>query len=162
MELPFEDNSFDYVTIGFGLRNVPDYLVALKEMNRVLKPGGMVVCLETSQPTLPVFKQMYALYFKFVMPIFGKLFAKSKEEYEWLQQSTFNFPGKEELKRMFEEADFINVRVRSFTGALLQCTLAIKKKIIPKVINVAKLNMNNEIKKVEQRLEKAIKVKILY
>ena len=54
---------FDYVTIGFGLRNVPDYLVALKEMNRVLKPGGMVVCLETSQPTLPVFKQMYALYF---------------------------------------------------------------------------------------------------
>ena len=96
------------------------------------------------------------------MPIFGKLFAKSKEEYEWLQQSTFNFPGKEELKRMFEEAGFINVRVRSFTGALLQCTLAIKKKIIPKVINVAKLNMNNEIKKVEQRLEKAIKVKILY
>ena len=63
---------------------------------------------------------------------------------------------------MFEEADFINVRVRSLQGALLQCTLAIKKKIIPKVINVAKLNMNNEIKKVEQRLEKAIKVKILY
>ena len=60
---------------------------------------------------------------------------------------------------MFEEADFINVRVRSFIGALLQCTLAIKKKIIPKVINVAKLNMNNEIKKVEQRLEKAIKSK---
>ncbi len=90
---------------------------------------------------------------------FGKLFAKSKEEYEWLQQSTFNFPGKEELKRMFEEAGFINVRVRSFTGALLQCTLAIKKKIIPKVINVAKLKMNNEIKKVEQRLEKAIKSK---
>ena len=78
MNLPFEDNSFDYVTIGFGLRNV-DYLVALKEMNRVLKPGGMIVCLETSQPTMPVFKQVYKLYFKFVMPVFGKLFAKSKE-----------------------------------------------------------------------------------
>ena len=128
MELPFEDNSFDYVTIGFGLRNVPDYLVALKEMNRVLKPGGMVVCLETSQPTLPVFKQMYALYFKFVMPIFGKLFAKSKEEYEWLQQSTFNFPGKEELKRMFEEAGFINVRVRSFTGGVAAMHLGYKEK----------------------------------
>ena len=62
------------------------------------------------------------------MPIFGKLFAKSKKEYEWLQQSTFNFPGKEELKRMFEEADFINVRVRGLQGALLQCTLAIKKR----------------------------------
>lgn len=78
MNLPFDDASFDYVTIGFGLRNVPDYLGALKEMERVLKPGGMIVCLETSQPTLPVFKQVYRLYFKFVMPIFGKLFAKSK------------------------------------------------------------------------------------
>ena len=56
MNLPFEDNTFDYVTVGFGLRNVPDYLAALKEMNRVLKTGGMVVCLETSQPTLPIFK----------------------------------------------------------------------------------------------------------
>ncbi|MFZ8102208.1 demethylmenaquinone methyltransferase, partial [Staphylococcus arlettae] len=59
MDLPFDTNSFDYVTIGFGLRNVPDYLATLKELNRVLKPGGMVVCLETSQPTLPVFKQFY-------------------------------------------------------------------------------------------------------
>src|SRR5699024_1784198 len=50
MNLPFEDNEFDYVTIGFGLRNVPDYLATLKELNRVLKPGGMVVCLDTSQP----------------------------------------------------------------------------------------------------------------
>ena len=71
MNLPFEDNTYDYVTIGFGLRNVPDYLATLKELNRVLKPGGMIVCLETSQPTLPVFKQVYKLYFKFVMPIFG-------------------------------------------------------------------------------------------
>lgn len=63
---------------------------------------------------------------------------------------------------MFEEADFINVRVRSFTGGVAAMHLGYKEKIIPKVINVAKLNMNNEIKKVEQRLEKAIKVKILY
>ena len=110
MNLPFEDNSFDYVTIGFGLRNVPDYLVALKEMNRVLKPGGMIVCLETSQPTMPVFKQVYKLYFKFVMPVFGKLFAKSKEEYEWLQQSTFDFPDKDKLKQLFEQAALIKLK----------------------------------------------------
>ena len=60
---------------------------------------------------------------------------------------------------MFEEADFINVRVRSFTGGVAAMHLGYKEKIIPKVINVAKLNMNNEIKKVEQRLEKAIKSK---
>ena len=53
MNLPFDD-TFDYVTVGFGLRNVPDYLVALQEMHRVLKPGGMVVCLETSQPTFTI------------------------------------------------------------------------------------------------------------
>ncbi|MCI2947557.1 demethylmenaquinone methyltransferase [Staphylococcus caledonicus] len=128
MSLPFEDNSFDYVTIGFGLRNVPDYLAALKEMNRVLKPGGMVVCLETSQPTMPVFKQVYKLYFKFVMPVFGKLFAKSKEEYEWLQQSTFNFPNKEKLKRMFEQAGFNNIKIRSFTGGVAAMHLGYKQK----------------------------------
>lgn len=128
MNLPFDDNSFDYVTIGFGLRNVPDYLGALKEMNRVLKLGGMVVCLETSQPTLPVFKQVYRLYFKFVMPIFGKLFAKSKEEYEWLQQSTFDFPGKEKLKRLFQQAGFNNIKVRSFTGGVAAMHLGYKQK----------------------------------
>ncbi len=127
MNLPFEDNTFDYVTVGFGLRNVPDYLAALKEMNRVLKPGGMVVCLETSQPTLPIFKQVYSLYFKFVMPIFGKMFAKSKEEYEWLQQSTFNFPDKKTLKRLFFEAEFNDITVCSFTGGVAAMHLGYKE-----------------------------------
>ena len=62
MELPFADNTFDYVTIGFGLRNVPDYLTVLKELHRVVKPEGIVVCLETSQPTLIGFKQLYFFY----------------------------------------------------------------------------------------------------
>ena len=127
MNLPFDDNSFDYVTIGFGLRNVPDYLSALKEMHRVLKPGGMVVCLEASQPTLPLFKQIYSLYFKFVMPIFGKMFAKSKEEYEWLQQSTFNFPDKQTLKGLFFEAGFNDIIVRSFTGGVAAMHLGYKE-----------------------------------
>ena len=129
MNLPFEDNSFDYVTIGFGLRNVPDYLVALKEMNRVLKPGGMIVCLETSQPTMPVFKQVYKLYFKFVMPVFGKLFAKSKEEYEWLQQSTFDFPDKDKLKQLFEQVGFNKIKIRSFTGGVAAMHLGYKQKV---------------------------------
>lgn len=128
MALPFDDNTFDYVTIGFGLRNIPDYSKALSEMYRVLKPGGMVVCLETSQPTMPVFKQGYRLYFKFVMPIFGKIFAKSKQEYEWLQQSAFDFPDRETLKKMFEGVNFENVKVRSFTGGVAAMHLAYKPK----------------------------------
>lgn len=126
MELPYDDNTFDYVTIGFGLRNVPDYMQVLKEMYRVLKPGGKVVCLETSQPTMPVFKQVYFFYFKHIMPFFGKLFAKSYEEYSWLQESTMNFPGRDKLKKMFEQAGFTNVQVKSYSGGVAAMHLGIK------------------------------------
>lgn len=116
MELPFPDNSFDYVTIGFGLRNVPDYLQVLKEMRRVLKPGGVAVCLETSQPTMVGYKQLYFFYFRYIMPIFGKIFAKSYNEYSWLQESARDFPGMKELAKMFEEAGFENVFYKPYSG----------------------------------------------
>lgn len=118
MELPFKNNEFDYVTIGFGLRNVPDYLQVLKEMRRVVKPNGMVVCLETSQPTAFGFKQIYWLYFKYIMPLFGKVFAKSYEEYSWLQESSQSFPGKVELKKLFKEAGFEDVTYKSYSGGV--------------------------------------------
>lgn len=118
MELPFEDNYFDYVTIGFGLRNVPDYMQVLKEMYRVVKPGGKVVCLETSHPTLPVYKQLYYFYFRYIMPLFGKLFAKSYQEYAWLQESAKDFPDKNELKKMFQQAGFTNIEIKGYTGGV--------------------------------------------
>lgn len=127
MELPFEDNSFDYVTIGFGLRNVPDYLKVLQEMNRVVKPGGIVVCLETSQPTTPVFRQLYYFYFKNIMPLFGKLFAKSYKEYAWLHESAKDFPGKEELKQLFKQAGLTNIQVKSYTGGVAAMHMGEKK-----------------------------------
>jgi len=116
MELPFEDNSFDYVTIGFGLRNVPDYLQVLKEMYRVVKPGGIAVCLETSQPTLMGYRQLFYFYFRYIMPLFGKLFAKSFKEYSWLQESARDFPGMKELAKMFEQAGFKHVTFRAYSG----------------------------------------------
>jgi demethylmenaquinone methyltransferase / 2-methoxy-6-polyprenyl-1,4-benzoquinol methylase len=114
MELPFGDNSFDVVTIGFGLRNVPDYFQALKEMSRVVKPGGRVVCLETSHPTVPIFKQVFKFYFTYIMPVFGKLFAKSYQEYSWLQESTEAFLTKEELKDLFQKSGLTEVEVKSY------------------------------------------------
>lgn len=128
MQLPFEDNTFDFVTIGFGLRNVPDYLQVLKEMNRVLKPGGKAVCLETSQPTLPIFKQFFFLYFRYIMPIFGKLFAKSYKEYSWLQESARDFPGMNELAKMFKDAGFKDIQVKAFTGGVAAMHLGVKPK----------------------------------
>jgi len=126
MELPFPDNTFDYVTIGFGLRNVPDYQKALREMYRVVKPGGKVVCLETSQPTLIGFKQLYYFYFRFVMPLFGKIFAKSYEEYSWLQESARDFPGMDELAQMFEDAGFVNIEVKPYTFGVAAMHLGYK------------------------------------
>ncbi|MDX8046117.1 demethylmenaquinone methyltransferase [Gracilibacillus sp. S3-1-1] len=127
MELPFEDNYFDYVTIGFGLRNVPDYLQALKEMHRVVKPGGVVVCLETSQPTGFIFRKLYYFYFKHIMPLFGRLFAKSYKEYVWLHDSAKDFPGKEALKQLFEDAGLTNVQYKSYTGGVAAMHLGEKQ-----------------------------------
>jgi demethylmenaquinone methyltransferase / 2-methoxy-6-polyprenyl-1,4-benzoquinol methylase len=118
MDLPFEDGTFDYVTIGFGLRNVPDYLQVLKEMNRVLKPGGMAVCLETSQPTMFGFRQLYYMYFRFIMPVFGRIFAKSFSEYSWLQESARDFPGMKELADLFKEAGFKDIYFKPYSGGV--------------------------------------------
>lgn len=126
MNLPFEDNTFDYVTIGFGLRNVPDYLKVLKEMTRVVKPGGKVVCLDTSQPTMPIFKQLYYFYFKHIMPFLGKLFAKSYEEYAWLYESAKDFPDSKALASLFEEAGLEKIQVKRYTGGVAAMHLGMK------------------------------------
>ena len=116
MELPFPDGTFDYVTIGFGLRNVPDYDQVLREMYRVLKPGGMAACLETSQPELPVYRQLFKFYFKNIMPLFGKVLAKSYDEYSWLQESADDFPGRKQLAEMFANAGFKDVAYKGYSG----------------------------------------------
>ncbi|MBM7584351.1 demethylmenaquinone methyltransferase/2-methoxy-6-polyprenyl-1,4-benzoquinol methylase [Bacillus pakistanensis] len=126
MELPFKDNTFNYVTIGFGLRNVPDYLHVLKEMNRVLKPGGMAVCLETSQPTMFGYRQLYYFYFRFFMPAFGKVFARSFKEYSWLQESARDFPGMKDLAKMFEEAGFEKVNFKPYNGGVAAMHMGFK------------------------------------
>ncbi|GEN84708.1 demethylmenaquinone methyltransferase [Sporosarcina luteola] len=126
MELPFPDNTFDYVTIGFGLRNVPDYGQALQEINRVLKPGGMAACLETSQTEIPVYRQVFRFYFKFIMPIFGKIFAKSYKEYSWLQESADDFPGVKQLAQLFVESGFREVSYKKYSGGAAAGHIAYK------------------------------------
>lgn len=118
MELPFEDNQFDVVTIGFGLRNVPDYLQVLKEMHRVVKPGGQVVCLEMSKPTWQPFKGIYYLYFEKIMPFFGMLFANDYKSYAWLPESLKLFPGAAELAQLYKEAGAVEVKITPFFGGI--------------------------------------------
>jgi len=118
MDLPFPNDTFDYVTIGFGLRNVPDIDQVLRELHRVVKPGGMVVCLETSQPTLIGYKQLYYFYFRYIMPLFGKLLAKSYQEYAWLNESARNFPGMKELANKFNQVGLQNVKYKPYNGGV--------------------------------------------
>ncbi|MEV5028405.1 demethylmenaquinone methyltransferase [Paenibacillus sp. LPE1-1-1.1] len=128
MNLPFEDHSFDFVTIGFGLRNVPDYLQVLREMRRVVKPGGQVVCLEVSKPTWQPFKAMYNLYFERILPVMGKVVAKSFQEYKWLPESLKMFPGRQQLAELFEEAGLEQVKAYPLTGGVAALHMGTKEK----------------------------------
>ena len=85
-------------------------------MKRVLKPGGMIACLDTSHPELPGYKQLFRFYFKFIMPIFGKLLAKSYREYSWLQESAEEFPGMKKLAELFANVGYKNVSYKSYSG----------------------------------------------
>lgn len=115
MNLEFPNQSFDFVTIGFGLRNLPDYNKGLEEMHRVLKPGGTLVILETSQPKNPIIRTGFNFYFGKIMPKLGGLLVDKEEEYKWLYESTREFPSKEKLTRMLEHTGFTFVKCLSHT-----------------------------------------------
>ncbi len=102
--LPFADNTFDCVCIGFGLRNVTDKLAALKSMHRVLKPGGCVVVLEFSHPIDPITEKFYDFYSFKLLPKIGKFIAKDEQSYRYLAESIRMHPKQDELKKMMEEA----------------------------------------------------------
>lgn len=127
MDLPFEDDSFDFATIGFGLRNVPDIDVVLSEMRRVVKPGGKVVCLELSKPVVQPFKSIYYFYFENLLPLIAKWFTKRYEEYKWLPESLAQFPGRIELEGKFRDAGL--TEVESYPLFLGIAALHIGKKV---------------------------------
>jgi len=128
MSLPFEDNAFDFITIGFGLRNVPDYLQVLKEMERVVKPGGKVVCLELSKPTWQPFKAIYYFYFQSILPLIGKVVAKRFNEYKWLPDSLKPFPNSDELSQIFRQAELKQVQAFPLTGGIAALHIGTKEK----------------------------------
>ena len=114
MALPYEDNTFDLVTIGFGLRNLPDPVKGLAELYRVLKPGGELVVLETSQPDNPVIKPFWKMYFKGLMPVMGKVFAHDKSSYDYLEQTTEEFMTYQELATVMRQTGFEGVSYERF------------------------------------------------
>ena len=126
MELPFEDNTFNNITIAFGLRNVPDKIKAISEMYRVLKPGGKVVCLELSKPEMPIFRNIYNVYFSFVLPVIGYLGTRDKAAYYYLRDSVNGFMTKNQLKNEFKNIGFENSGFRSLTCGIASIHYGIK------------------------------------
>ena len=107
--LPYKDNTFDAITVAFGVRNFENLDLGLQEIQRVLKPGGIFVVLETSNPTKFPYKQGYNLYNKRVLPLIGKLFSKDKSAYSYLSESASVFPFGEAFNNILKKNGFINV-----------------------------------------------------
>jgi demethylmenaquinone methyltransferase/2-methoxy-6-polyprenyl-1,4-benzoquinol methylase len=113
--LPFPNNHFDCVTIGFGLRNVTDKAMALAEMARIIKPGGRVVVLEFSKPISPIISKAYDLYSFTALPALGKLLAKDADSYRYLAESIRMHPDQEALRSMMLDQGFDQVDVHNLT-----------------------------------------------
>jgi demethylmenaquinone methyltransferase/2-methoxy-6-polyprenyl-1,4-benzoquinol methylase len=124
--LPFEDNTFDIITIAFGLRNVTDKDEALRSMFRVLKPGGRLLVLEFSQTNNPLLKKAYDLYSFTALPLMGKLVTNDSESYKYLAESIRMHPDQETLKGMMEEAGFNRVSYHNMTGGMVALHRGIK------------------------------------
>ena len=124
--LPFGDQTFHCITIGFGLRNVTDKPAALRSMYRVCKPGGKLMVLEFSTPTLPGLKPIYDWYSFNVLPKLGQLIAKDASSYQYLAESIRMHPAQNELKQMIEEAGFEDCHYHNLSGGIVALHIAHK------------------------------------
>ena len=126
-KMPFEDHSFDAITVAFGVRNFENLEKGLSEILRVLKPGGIFVILETSNPVKFPFKQGYTFYTKYILPLIGKAFSKDNDAYGYLSESAAVFPFGEALNNILRKIGFINVAAMPQTFGVATIYSASKK-----------------------------------
>jgi demethylmenaquinone methyltransferase/2-methoxy-6-polyprenyl-1,4-benzoquinol methylase len=124
--LPFPDDTFDVITIAFGLRNVTDKDMALRSMFRVLKPGGKLLILEFSKPTSSLLSKIYDTYSFNVLPRLGKVFANDSDSYKYLAESIRMHPDQSTLLQMLNSAGFENTDFHNMTGGVVALHRGIK------------------------------------
>lgn len=126
MNLGFASGSFDAVTIAFGLRNLSNFEGGLRELHRILKPGGRLVVLEFSSPVVPGFRQLFNFYFANILPRIGGLVSGSRGAYEYLPDSVSKFPDQKRLAEMFTDTGFADVEYRNLTGGIAAIHTGVK------------------------------------
>ncbi|MDO4182906.1 MAG: bifunctional demethylmenaquinone methyltransferase/2-methoxy-6-polyprenyl-1,4-benzoquinol methylase UbiE [Coriobacteriia bacterium] len=126
--MPFEDESFDVLTMAYGIRNMPERERALREMHRVLKPGGQLVCLEFSTPQNPVWRGLYHVYLQVLIPFWGGVAAgrENVEGFTYLSKSIKAFPDQQGLANMMHQAGFAEVTWKNYTGGIAAVHVAKK------------------------------------
>ena len=125
-KLPFPDNTFDCITIAFGLRNVTHKEEAIASMFRVLKPGGRLLVLEFSKPVNPLLSKVYDAYSFSFLPFMGKLIAKDSESYRYLAESIRMHPDQETLKNMLVAVGFVDCTYHNMTGGIVALHVGVK------------------------------------
>ncbi|MDA0939993.1 MAG: bifunctional demethylmenaquinone methyltransferase/2-methoxy-6-polyprenyl-1,4-benzoquinol methylase UbiE [Bacteroidetes bacterium] len=116
--LPFDDGHFDCFTVAFGVRNFEDLQGGLRDMLRVLKPGGLGLVLEFSKPKHFPIKQVFGLYFKYIMPTVGRWVSKDPAAYTYLPESVQAFPEGEDFLTQLSEAGYVDVKAQTLTGGI--------------------------------------------
>lgn len=125
-KLNYDSNSFDAITVGFGVRNFQHLELGMSELYRVLKPGGMIAILEPSFPTNPILKGLFTVHFKYITPIFGKLFSKDARAYSYLPNSVAAFPQGKDFCEILKKQGFTDTKHIALTFGI--CALYTAKK----------------------------------
>lgn len=125
--IPFSDDNFDVAMVAFGVRNFSDPVRGLKEMNRVIRKSGMIMVLEFSKPSGFPFKPIYNIYFRNILPFFGRLFSKDKAAYRYLPESVMKFPDNEEFLKLLIQAGFSGIHQVKLTGGVASIYTGIKQ-----------------------------------
>ncbi len=128
MNLSFSDTCFDAATIAFGLRNFSNWHEGLRELHRILKPGGKLVILEFSTPVIPGFRGLFQFYFSSILPRIGGAVSGSRGAYEYLPDSVSKFPDQKNLARMISETGFSDVEYKNLTGGIAAIHTGTKNK----------------------------------
>ncbi len=117
--IPYADNSYDAVTMAYGIRNIPDRMKALREANRVLKPGGTFACLEFTTPPCAVWRFLYRIYLKVLIPFWGAVLVGETKDFVYLAKSIRAFPDQETFAQMLRDAGFVDVKWHNMVGGII-------------------------------------------